>query len=162
MALIDAQSHYDPAGGELAGYITPQDAKNSIAQIYADLVSAAGDTMTGELILFGDPTVALGAATKQYVDNNGGVGGDNPTMIVAAVDSSAAWKAAATPTYTCDGTADDVQINAAIDAAAATAGTSSSSGGSECYVLLAPGTYTTNAPIDCCMQCSCRMYCDCW
>ena len=32
-------------------------------------VNKAGDTMTGELVLFGDPTNALGAATKQYVDN---------------------------------------------------------------------------------------------
>ena len=32
-------------------------------------VNKAGDTMTGSLILSGDPTVALGAATKQYVDN---------------------------------------------------------------------------------------------
>lgn len=31
-------------------------------------VNAAGDTMTGSLILNADPTVALGAATKQYVD----------------------------------------------------------------------------------------------
>jgi hypothetical protein len=32
-------------------------------------VNIAGDTMTGALILNADPTVALGAATKQYVDN---------------------------------------------------------------------------------------------
>jgi phage-related tail fiber protein len=32
-------------------------------------VNKAGDTMTGLLVLSGDPTVALGAATKQYVDN---------------------------------------------------------------------------------------------
>jgi hypothetical protein len=31
-------------------------------------VSSTGDTMTGLLILSGDPLVALGAATKQYVD----------------------------------------------------------------------------------------------
>lgn len=31
-------------------------------------VSRAGDTMTGELILYGDPVNDLGAATKQYVD----------------------------------------------------------------------------------------------
>ena len=33
-------------------------------------VTKSGDTMTGALILSGDPTVALGAATKQYADNN--------------------------------------------------------------------------------------------
>jgi hypothetical protein len=32
-------------------------------------VNIAGDTMTGLLILSGDPTVALGAVTKQYADN---------------------------------------------------------------------------------------------
>lgn len=32
-----------------------------------------GDTMYGPLILAADPTVALGAATKQYVDNHGGL-----------------------------------------------------------------------------------------
>jgi hypothetical protein len=31
-------------------------------------VNKTGDTMTGPLILSGDPTTALGAATKQYVD----------------------------------------------------------------------------------------------
>ena len=33
-------------------------------------VSKSGDTMTGALILNADPTNVLGAATKQYVDNN--------------------------------------------------------------------------------------------
>lgn len=32
-------------------------------------VNSAGDTMTGPLILSADPVAALGAATKQYVDN---------------------------------------------------------------------------------------------
>jgi hypothetical protein len=32
-------------------------------------INKAGDTMTGLLILSGDPVTALGAATKQYVDN---------------------------------------------------------------------------------------------
>jgi hypothetical protein len=32
-------------------------------------VNKAGDTMTGQLVLFGDPTNVLGAATKQYVDS---------------------------------------------------------------------------------------------
>jgi hypothetical protein len=32
-------------------------------------VLKAGDIMTGALVLNGDPTIALGAATKQYVDN---------------------------------------------------------------------------------------------
>ncbi len=44
----------------------------SISEIGA--VNKAGDTMTGALILSGDPITALGAATKQYVDSiTGGV-----------------------------------------------------------------------------------------
>jgi len=35
-----------------------------------DFVDRAGDTMTGLLVLSGDPVALLGAATKQYVDNN--------------------------------------------------------------------------------------------
>lgn len=36
---------------------------------FAGVVLLSGGTMTGSLILNADPTVALGAATKQYVDN---------------------------------------------------------------------------------------------
>lgn len=39
-----------------------------ISNLYTP-VNKAGDTMTGLLILSGDPTNALGAATKQYVDS---------------------------------------------------------------------------------------------
>jgi hypothetical protein len=38
-------------------------------------VDITGDTMTGPLILSGDPSIALGAATKQYADASGGGGG---------------------------------------------------------------------------------------
>lgn len=38
----------------------------------ANAVQKSGDTMAGPLVLAGDPTAALEAATKQYVDNNGG------------------------------------------------------------------------------------------
>lgn len=38
----------------------------------ATYINTSGDTMTGNLILNADPTVALGAATKQYVDNSVG------------------------------------------------------------------------------------------
>jgi hypothetical protein len=36
----------------------------------SNYVAKAGSTMTGALTLNADPTIALGAATKQYVDNN--------------------------------------------------------------------------------------------
>ena len=39
----------------------------------ADYLALAGGTMTGDLVLAGDPDAALKAATKQYVDNNTGI-----------------------------------------------------------------------------------------
>jgi hypothetical protein len=42
------------------GYVDTQDALK---------INKAGDTMTGALVLNADPTIALGAATKRYVDN---------------------------------------------------------------------------------------------
>jgi hypothetical protein len=43
-------------------------------------VNVTGDTMTGLLVLSGDPVVNLGAATKQYVDSTTvGIGGDTMT-----------------------------------------------------------------------------------
>lgn len=41
----------------------------STAVANTDYIAPSGGTMTGDLILNADPTVALGAATKQYVDN---------------------------------------------------------------------------------------------
>lgn len=38
-------------------------------------VNKAGDTMTGALILHGDPVLPLGAATRQFVLANSGGGG---------------------------------------------------------------------------------------
>jgi hypothetical protein len=54
-------------------YVDTQDATKA-ATTYVDAqdalkVAKAGDTMTGLLVLSGDPTAALDAATKQYVDN---------------------------------------------------------------------------------------------
>jgi len=46
--------------------ITSRDVTNALG--YTP-VNQSGDTMTGDLILNADPTNALGAATKQYVDN---------------------------------------------------------------------------------------------
>jgi hypothetical protein len=55
-------------------YVDAGDASTlTAAQTYADTqdnarVAVAGDTMTGDLVLVGDPTQPLEAATKQYVD----------------------------------------------------------------------------------------------
>jgi hypothetical protein len=44
------------------------------ATTLADVVQKSGDTMTGPLILSGDPVALLGAASKQYVDNAVAIG----------------------------------------------------------------------------------------
>lgn len=49
-------------------------------------VNQAGDTMTGFLILNADPSVALGAATKQYVDNT--IAGNTTVAAVAAAGTN--------------------------------------------------------------------------
>ena len=45
------------------------------AAVTGDYVKISGDTMTGPLVLPGDPTTDLQAATKQYVDASSGGGG---------------------------------------------------------------------------------------
>lgn len=68
----------------------------------------------------------------------GGGGGDvdnYPILIVAASGAPAAWTTAAD--YTCDGTADEVQINAALTAVKTTGG----------IVRLSPGTFNLAATI---------------
>ena len=56
--------------------------------VVSALVSKAGDTMTGALVLNADPTVNLGAATKQYVD-----------VVAGSATAAAASAAAAATTY---------------------------------------------------------------
>ena len=48
-------------------------ATNAAATL-ANSVQKSGDTMTGALVLSGDPVLALGASTKQYVDNAVSIG----------------------------------------------------------------------------------------
>ena len=64
-------------------------------------VALAGDTMTGSLVLNGDPSVALGAVTKQYVDAAVGA-----TVTKAYVDAADALRAPiASPAFTGNPTA---------------------------------------------------------
>jgi hypothetical protein len=56
--------------------------------VVSALVAKSGDTMTGPLILNADPSVALGAATKQYVD-----------VVAGSASAAAASAAAAATTY---------------------------------------------------------------
>ena len=64
------------------------DGNTGVVNLSGLYVNHAGDTMTGDLILNADPTVALGAATKQYVDVIGG-----------SAAAAAASAAAAATTY---------------------------------------------------------------
>lgn len=56
-------------------------------------VNKAGDTMTGHLTLSADPTLALQAATKQYVDNlaGGGINFHEPTYGASTANLSATY-----------------------------------------------------------------------
>ena len=82
---VEIPSAMAPSG--FYGDLTPAVASSgltsyaTVAQL-ATKVAKAGDTMTGLLILSGDPAVALGAATKQYVDAQ--VGGGTPSGTVSS------------------------------------------------------------------------------
>lgn len=55
-----------PAGA----FVTQEELEASLAQLdMSGFVQKAGDTMTGPLVLPGDPTASLQAAPKQYVDS---------------------------------------------------------------------------------------------
>jgi hypothetical protein len=72
-------------------------------------VNRGGDTMTGALVLNADPTIALGAATKQYVDNiSAGINFHSPvhaatTTNLVATYSNGVGGAGATLTATSNG-----------------------------------------------------------
>jgi hypothetical protein len=59
---------YNPIAGQL-DLVTDLTFTSITAGLGYTPVNVAGDTMLGSLILDADPTTALGAATKQYVDN---------------------------------------------------------------------------------------------
>lgn len=70
-------------------------------------VGVTGGTMTGELILSGDPTDDLGAATKQYVDN-------------ASSADVALLAPKASPTFTGTATAADLDVTGTLDVSSGT------------------------------------------
>jgi hypothetical protein len=65
---------WDPTRGKLFIYYQDVDSAQWVEAVAVPdvdpntFVEIAGDTMNGPLILFGDPTLPLGSATKQYVD----------------------------------------------------------------------------------------------
>lgn len=103
-------------------------------------VSKAGDTMTGALTLSGDPTLALHAATKQYVDlavgGGGGGGAVEPLYQVlygtgTGVDSSPTFAYdAASGAFNLQPTAKEAPADMFIQAASASAGISANSAAS--------------------------------
>jgi len=87
----------DPTNPQDAATMAYVDAQVFEASEDAGLkVNKAGDTMTGLLILSGNPAVALGAATKQYVDDTTvSLSGDTMTgLLVLSANPSAALGAA--------------------------------------------------------------------
>lgn len=102
-ALEKAEAAEDAAENAAA---LAQEAKTTADNISGDLsgkVNKAGDTMTGPLVLSGDPTQAMEAATKQYVDQHGGgasgdflplSGGTMTGPITLAADPTTAMQAA--------------------------------------------------------------------
>ena len=60
--LLNTLNELAAAIGDDANFVT------TITTGLSEKVAKAGDTMTGELVLSGDPTNVLGAAPKQYVD----------------------------------------------------------------------------------------------
>lgn len=102
-ALEKAEAAEDAAKNAAA---LAQEAKTTADNISGDLsgkVNKAGDTMTGPLVLPGDPTQPMEAATKQYVDQHGGgasgdflplSGGTMTGPITLAADPTTAMEAA--------------------------------------------------------------------
>lgn len=102
-ALEKAEAAEDAAENAAA---LAQEAKTTADNISGDLsgkVNKAGDTMTGPLVLSGDPTEDNQAATKKYVDEHGGgpsgdylplTGGTLTGPLTLAADPSTAMEAA--------------------------------------------------------------------
>ncbi len=97
-------------------------------------VSKSGDTMTGDLILPNTtPTKTYQAVHKKYVDDN--AGGKRTCRFVVGT-STAGWTSKDCD-YLCDGTDDQVEIQAAINALPSTGG----------EVVVLDGTYNITASI---------------
>lgn len=83
---------------------------------------AAGAALTAQQAQAAAQDAANSAATSAATSASGARGASMSTIYVASSTASATEKALAGPTYTCDGTADDVQIQAAVDAIKAAGG----------------------------------------
>jgi hypothetical protein len=70
-ALGAATKQYVDSHGGLVDAPNDGSAYGRLSGVWAKVVPLAGGTLTGPLILAADPSTALGAATKQYVDGHG-------------------------------------------------------------------------------------------
>ena len=113
-ALLDTLNELAAAIGDNPNYAT------DLATSVGTKVSKAGDTMTGLLVLSADPSAALGAATKQYVDT-----AETDAVATASADATSkanAAQSAAEATASADATSKaNAAQAAAISAAAADA-----------------------------------------
>ena len=96
----------------------------------------SGGTLTGNLILNSDPSANLQAATKQYVDAQVGTNSGKRTCRFVIGTSTNNWTLNDCD-YLCDGTADEVEINQAIQALPSTGG----------EIVILDGTYNITATI---------------
>jgi hypothetical protein len=65
-----------------AGNIAATNVQTALQEVDSEKVAIAGSTMTGLLVLSADPGVALGAATRQYVDSKAGGTGTPPKVTI--------------------------------------------------------------------------------
>lgn len=107
-----------------------------VAEAQADAAAAAADLALVPSELIAGANVTLDKVTTPgsvIINASGGSASKGATFVVGASDATGTWGA----NYTCDGTADEVQINTAIAACAATGG----------KVILSDGLFTIAAPI---------------
>jgi len=121
-AMLDTLNELAAALGDDADFI------GTVNSAIGEKVTKSGDTMTGELVLAADPTQALAAATKQYVD---AVGTDTYNDALAQADQNAQGYAT-TAENNAKGYADGLATNYDAAGAATTAETNAN-------------TYTDNA-----------------
>ena len=90
LTTASAASTYYPLVGNPSGFLTTASLTSGVitSALGYTPVNKAGDTMTGFLILNADPSNALGAATKQYVDNlaGGGINFHEPTYAASTAN----------------------------------------------------------------------------
>ena len=90
VSVIDVSKYVKKAGDTMTGALNvPANATGSEVPRVDEVVRIGGDVMTGSLYLNGDPVSSFEAATKSYVDNNSGGGGEGGTTI--NYNGASAW-----------------------------------------------------------------------